>query len=649
VDAIDGLRALAVLAVVACHAELGLSGGFVGVDIFFVISGYLITRLIHRDLSAGRFSILEFWERRLRRILPALFVMIAVVSVICGIILLPDALLNYAGSVVSILLMSSNLHFLRENGYFDDPTKEYPLLHTWSLSVEEQFYVLLPLLLIALYRFPQLRNWKVLFTVCGVLMLGSLAAGIVMTREIPRAAYFLLPSRAWEPLLGAMLALVPASLLRFPGWARQVLSLAGLAAMGAPMLFYSSTTPFPGFAALAPCLGTVLVILSVTGPEPAPTLAGRVLTWGPVRFIGAISYSLYLWHWPLLALGNYLHLTQPPMTRRGIVVISLVLAVVSYYCVETPVRKRVFLKSRRSIWASAVGAAAAMLILGAVVWTFEGLPNRYPREARALVGGEHDRIGEVRISVQEVHDNHLITVGSTLGNLNSGTLLWGDSHARAAVPAFELACQHSHQYGFAAILDGAMPLLDYLHPVAAYRDPEAIPFEHEVMEYVRRNQIKTVVLAARWNVYIPNGPAEVKAGLERTVHALNALGVNVYVLEQVPEHPMNVPRYLALSSIMDPAWFPPPTSIEAHRAFEAPMDAFARELGSDQCTFIKPGLKFFDRATGRCRVADKGTALYFDDNHLTRSGSLLMLTEVFDNILEENAERTAEGTMGIVQ
>jgi len=278
---IDGLRALAVIPVLLFHAGLGTPGGFMGVDIFFVISGYLITSLIVRDLQLGVFSMRNFWERRIRRILPAATVVVLATLIAGAFILLPETFENLGQSALAQSLMVSNFYFWQQDGYFAAPSDYEPLLHTWSLAVEEQFYLVLPLLLVFLNRRTPTRITLVL----TLIFLTSLIWSFFGPYLYPMATFYLLPARAWELLLGSLIAILP---LRTPGsrLGATFISLTRIALMVYPMVTYSPTTPFPGIAAIPPCLGAAFFIIATRNHSTPP---GQLLASPPFVFVGKIS------------------------------------------------------------------------------------------------------------------------------------------------------------------------------------------------------------------------------------------------------------------------------------------------------------------------------------------------------------------------
>ena len=297
---VDGLRAVAVLPVVFFHAGFPIfGGGYVGVDVFFVISGFLITSIIATELQAGKFSLLSFYDRRARRILPALVVMVLVCLPFAWLWMLPSELKEFSESMAAVFTFSSNILFWRTSGYFDTEAELKPLLHTWSLAVEEQYYLFFPLLLGLLWKFGQ----RLTLLVLGVLAIFSLCLGQWGSTNDPSAAFYLLPTRGWELLIGAGAALlvvqgrVPKAGPKVHEWG----SALGLALIAGSVFLYGRDTPFPGIYALAPTVGAVMIILLAT-PQ---CLVGRLLGSRIAVGIGLVSYSTYLWHQPLLAFARH--------------------------------------------------------------------------------------------------------------------------------------------------------------------------------------------------------------------------------------------------------------------------------------------------------------------------------------------------------
>lgn len=356
---IDGLRALAVLPVILFHAGFEtFSGGFVGVDVFFVISGYLITTIILTKLEQGKFSILDFYERRTRRILPALFLVMLVCIPLAWFWLLPSYMKEFSQSLVAVSIFASNILFWRETGYFETAAELKPLLHTWSLAVEEQFYVLFPLFLMLFWKLG--KRW-ILFTLVLVFLI-SLVLAQWLAYAKPSAAFYLLPTRSWELLIGAFAAfylsqanrkMFGKGLSEFSGWLGVMLIIYSI-------FFFSKATPFPSLYALVPTIGTILIILFATKQTAVCKFLGNKAFVG----IGLISYSVYLWHQPLFAFARHNGYSNSDAYVFFLLsVLSIFLAYLSWKFVEIPIRNK-SLVSRKLLFTFAILGSFFFILLG---------------------------------------------------------------------------------------------------------------------------------------------------------------------------------------------------------------------------------------------------------------------------------------------
>ncbi|NBC97078.1 MAG: acyltransferase family protein [Deinococcus-Thermus bacterium] len=431
---IDGLRALAVVPVVLYHAPGEfLTGGFVGVDVFFVISGYLITRILLRELAVGRFSLLDFYERRARRILPALVAVLVFTTVVSFFVLLPAEFRNFGQSLGATMLFVSNFFFWSESNYFAGAAEFRPLLHTWSLAVEEQFYILHPLLLAGLFYVSKVRA-VLLFT--GIIVL-SFIASLWAVANYPSAAFYLLPFRAWELGVGALLAFHAVPKIGDPRL-REIAGIVGLALVAYAVVAFDSTTPFPGAAALLPCLGAALLIHAGSSGGCA---ASRLLALPPLVAVGLISYSLYLWHWPVFVLQS-LYLMREPTAWEGAAAIAFAVAmsVLSWRYVEQPFRRRRIAAGRAPIFVTATTSIVAGLVLGGILHLSGGMPSRLAPEARELahVGPFTGVAADDCFAppAAAVRAGELCRVGAAG---EPSFLIWGDSHARAMGTAIDEA------------------------------------------------------------------------------------------------------------------------------------------------------------------------------------------------------------------
>ncbi|MDP3339891.1 acyltransferase family protein [Frigidibacter sp.] len=439
---IDGLRAIAVLPVILFHAGFdAFGGGYVGVDVFFVISGYLIAGILARELAAGEFSLLRFYDRRARRILPALFVMLAATVPLAWVLMTPSQLTGFFTSLGSVAIFAANLHFYEAAGYFAAETEMQPLIHTWSLAVEEQFYLIFPPLIAALWRWWPRMLWPVL----ALLAVASLAWAVHVLPTHPDRAFFLPEARAWELLAGALLALWPGH--KAGGdrlGARRGTSLLaglGLALILGPVVLYDEHTAFPGLAALPPVIGTLLVLHAAR----AGTAVAALLSWRPLVGMGLISYSAYLWHQPLFAGARLAYLTEPPPALMiGLTGLTLILAVLSWRYVEQPVRRGALLVRQRAVFGAAGAGIAGVLLIGllgqsygAALWRWTH-PERAPDMARLETAQAHPAKvddGACFFSAAAVDGALLKRMTECHTRFGPGLVVLGDSHAVDLVAA----------------------------------------------------------------------------------------------------------------------------------------------------------------------------------------------------------------------
>lgn len=408
---IDGLRALAILPVIFFHAGFGLfDSGFLGVDIFFVVSGFLITSLILKDISLNRFSVFNFYERRARRLLPALF-LVCIVSLPLGwLVLLPSDLTEFGKSIITTLTFSSNFLFWQQAGYFDIESDLKPLLHTWSLAVEEQFYILYPLFLILFWKFGLKRVLSLLIIIFFISFIVSNWAAF----NKPAANFYLLPTRGWEILAGA----IPAFILKiyprsFKSYAiNSILSLIGFVLIIASFVYLSPETLSPSFKTLPLILGTVLILIFFDKSSPL----SKFLSLKPIVFIGLISYSWYLWHLPVLAFAKNYSLTGiSNLSIVLLIILSFVLACFSWKFVEKPIRDGILSKKNFILSISA-------LSLSIIVFSFflifnEKSINNIPNDYLEPNYGIKDR------------ECNFKTIDECILNTESELILWGDSYA----------------------------------------------------------------------------------------------------------------------------------------------------------------------------------------------------------------------------
>src|SRR5262245_53969924 len=554
---IDGLRAVAVLPVVFYHFQIApFTGGFVGVDIFFVISGYLITSLIHCEMLGGAFSPARFYERRIRRILPAQFLMMLVTTALAGSVLFPQDLMHYSRSLIATTLFGSNFFFWSTVDYFDIIAERKPLLHTWSLAVEEQFYLLYP----ALFWVLRGASQRKLLHIVGAIFLVSLGASIWALRFAPISDFYLLPFRAWELMLGAMLALTP---IKSSGRTSTALAWSGLALLVFSIFAFSVDTPFPGEYALLPCIGAACLIYA--GPQ---TIVGRALSLRPVVFIGLISYSLYLWHWPLLILARHVVLRDLLLSEKlALILLSAAVATLSWAYVERPFRTLGKIPSRSLLPLAGVGIGIFVIASAAGEFS-RGFPQRFDMAFRKLVEATV-RMPDQCQTPHAVGSHRFCRIGAQ-GSTPATFMIWGDSHAGAVLPAFIDIVQRETLSGYTAGRGDCAPLMGVMM-LSGATGKVCRDLNNEAARTATQTNIRTVVLAAKWAAYAEGthfsidegGPslfltdesssksdrrqnAQVfSRGLERTVAALAQAGKNIIIVASVPEMKISVPHALA--------------------------------------------------------------------------------------------------------
>lgn len=598
---IDGLRALAVLPILFNHVGLrGFGGGYIGVDIFFVISGFLITGILRRDLAAGRYSIVEFYRRRALRILPALAAMVLVVTLIVPFTSLPDETLRYARSLAATGLFATNFLFYSESGYFDAASHAKPLLHLWSLAIEEQFYLLWPLLLLSFRRQSRLMTIAALCLIIA----SSFAVSVWLVRTDMTAAFYLLPARAWELALGGLLAILPPH--RRIRWLAESAASFALLALLYGFWHYSNLTPFPGVAALLPSLAAVTLLAA--GPN---TLVGRFLSLAPVRFCGLISYSLYLWHWPVIVLGELgLLLVPTPLVMAGEIALSLLLATLSWYFIERPFREKGPLWSRRGILAAALAMLGLTIASGAGLMASRGWPSRFTpaQSAIASYAGRDYETRYRRGSCFLVGPYDRLAASCLASDGKRPTLLIvGDSEAAHLWPGLS---HYRDRYDILqATVVGCRPGVYKTHASG-----QCEHFYRAILErWVPQHKPSLLLLAGRWQTMDP-------PFLEPELAALQRERINTVLVGPLPDYRAILPRLLVLADRRhDPTL---PQAWLSDQPFM--MDAALRTMTARHDIAYVSLLERLCAAHACRTLAAPGVPLQFDSSHLTPAGSELV-------------------------
>ncbi len=656
---IDGLRAIAVLGVLLYHLDHNLCpGGFTGVDIFFVISGYLITSILAREINAKEFSLIRFYERRIRRILPAYFFLLLFTTILGYLLLTPEPLEQYGKAMSNSLVFISNFLFAGNVDYFEKTFDSSPLLHMWSLSVEEQFYLLWPLTMILLAKYCSNRRYLYFF----LIFLGSsLIASEILTVYSPKLAFFMIYSRAWELGAGAMIALPV-----LPNISSQkkveILSAIGIVLIFASLIFVNDTLRFPGISATLAVVGTVLIIYS--GKSGVLGVVHRFLSLKFVVFIGLISYSLYLWHWPVIAyVKNYLGRELRFGEIVAVALFSILAAYVSYKWIETPFRRkerpRPFtpLNLRyRLIKRPFAGAFVVSIILLAVSISIslDGLSFRFTHLNQPDLYSKNPFRDECHVSGSETELPGSESCVYDYGNKKA--ILWGDSHADHYMPALETWAEKDH-ISLRQISKSACPPL--VGDFTVYRSFDGISTKYgtclssneKVLATIDNEKTEVVVLAGRWETYFANGMIEppetyfidseaVRQDSEETerifkkyftemVFKLTENAHEVIILGQMPEFPNHPPECYLEAETPFKRWvyndIHPSTDIcsLAVDMIEPSLlrsREFLQQLGSmENVFFFDPVLYMCNDSS--CEAKQNEKIIYRDSNHLNLEGA----------------------------
>jgi len=606
---IDGLRALAVLPIVAFHLKYSwIGGGYVGVDIFFVISGYLIGGGILRQIREGRYSIADFYFRRFRRIAPALVVTLIGTTVAAWFLLLPNAFKDYAKSLVATSLFGSNIWFWHTIDYFNADAETHPLLHTWSLAVEEQFYILFPLLMLFLRR----SAMRTVHGVIIVLTLASLAASILLLKSQPAATFYLLHTRVWELLLGVIAVEIHSTLLGRSRVLQELLAWVGLALLGGSLFLLTPQTPFPGLAALPACLGTAMLLVAGAHGKPIPS---RLLALQPLTFFGLISYSLYLWHWPVIVLMlQGLPLAELDQGEKlGAFALSVALAWGQWRFIER--RWRAPSIPPRTIFLASGASAVLLCAVGGAIYLSRGVPSRFDpsvvKVAALLREGKSNdfRSGQCMVGPGYVFAQFDQRVCLRQDPARPNMLLLGDSHGAHLWSG--LADRQPRLNVLQATVSSCKPMVR--------RDPAEAPVCADLMRfmfdrYLPGRPVPWVLLAGNWNA----GDA---AQVGETIDWLRARGFKVVLAGPVVRYRMDLPLLVAKGMVAgDPA-----LAARFRRPDSGALDArYARLAARHGALYFSPYQALCGQG-GDCRTLDdKGLPVQFDYGHLTRSGSGLV-------------------------
>lgn len=664
---IDGLRAVSVLAVILYHAGIGVfSGGYVGVDVFFVISGYLITSILLQEREANNFSLARFYERRARRILPALFFVVLCSIPLAYLCMLPDQFESFAESIFSVLTFSSNFFFYLESGYFEPAADLMPLLHTWSLAVEEQFYLFFPLFIFVLGKYG---NSKIVLGLILVSILSLIMAqwgghlkvsapyieSSLHYTAVPDFAFYLIPTRLYELMIGSLIACYwkKKYFLLQDTKLSNVLGGAGMALILYAIVTFNDFTPIPGIVTLIPVLGATLVIMfALPG-----TFVCKVLSQPLFVYIGLLSYSAYLWHYPLFVFERL-----RSMGNSGIeiyLILTLLTFLLSYFSwrfIETQFRN-VGVVSKKVFFLSVLLAVVVLFAIALVIKMNSGFDSRWKVPQSVLrtmtLSPNESKYVQPKCGTDsyDLMDSWFCNIGDP--DKKPSFLIAGDSHSFTALSAFQQYFKGKEISGRLAGLNACPPILEVYSLARKGRGRDCFEHNKNIFEYVRKNKINKIIMFARWNLYTEGGyggiannwlglspdslenkeysTAALREGLEKTLAMYNDLGVEVLIVRQPPEQTfspsiiynkayadeVNIDSNLSKFSV----------SIEKHRRLQRKFKAIIEDLEKKYLISIFETENIFCH-NAFCPVGNKEYSYYSDDNHLSFIGSRMLVGEL---------------------
>lgn len=640
---IDGLRAIAILPVIFFHAGfLCFRGGFLGVDIFFVISGYLITQGIAQEIHENKFYFTNFWLRRARRILPALICMTFSCIIAGWFIFLPNDFKNLGRSAIALSVFSSNIYFWLKSGYFAPPAATEPLLHTWSLSVEEQFYILFPIFFYFLTCF--LIDWRKFFIYLIAILSLSITCYEINSNAI--ATFFLLPTRAWELLVGSITALcIFNKNIYLPKFYNELTSIIGLILILIALAFYTQNVAFSAWGQLAVCFGTIVIILTNNGKL---TFVGHFLSLRLLVYIGLISYSLYLWHWPLLVFYRYIYATQlSTLQTCTVLIISSSIAWISYQWIEIPFRRKILFSCQKLFILTMILLILIIATMGFCIDLKNGFPSRLNPKIFKIY--EEAKFKPIPTCSPITISKNVKVCSNAPSNIKPDLVVWGDSHAYMLLPLIE---KLSAQYHIKFWLYSCMPVLN-VYNVAdskSLNTSQCNISNHNFINAIKEDHIKNILLASFWVQFVEGREVRQEGAGQRdpyyadstiksttpmqarfvfkkhfipTVNTLVDNGTTVWIMKQVPFYtywPSNqllkVLRYGGNTNKIGR-----PLSECLKR--EIYVNSIFSVLTSKKVHYIDPDIILCDKSNF-CHGTENNHSLYFDFNHLSTYGVMTL-------------------------
>lgn len=657
---IDGLRAIAVIPVILFHAGFSFfSGGYVGVDVFFVISGYLITSIIYSEMIQKDFSISRFYERRARRILPALFVMMFICIPFSWYWMMPHEFKKFCLSIIGVSTFTSNIYFWFDSGYFSSANETKPLLHTWSLAVEEQFYILLPPLLLFCWR---IKRVSLTFVISLITLLSFISAQYAST-TYPEANFYLLPTRAWELGIGVLIALSfrenkPPKINEY---IHEIGAFLGVALIIFSIFNYDEATPFPSIYALAPVLGTALIIIFTM----KQTLVARLLSLGPLVYIGLISYSAYLWHQPILAFARLRSNGDVSSEGMwGLMILIFCLAWLSWRFVETPVRRGIR-SSRRNVFILSAGACMSFAAIGVLGVSQIDLIQK--SSTLASIEKWKSSISPARSKCHATKNNLIPPEQAcNLGNDTKKQIyVWADSHGVEL--SWELSKVLLKESTGVKQLTASqcIPTTD----VKSTRENHCVDYNASVFKYLTEKAPRSVVvLIARWSLYFNGSRVDTAEGckelgapgqrfstdwkgrdqegrmldlarkLEKTIRGLNEAGHKVILVRSMPEPGCDIPnqyaRLVETQGTIKRKLISTPFSIYKLRT--KPFESYFQYKSTNMVDVRLDEIFCNHKYPGRCLSETEQGPLYFDSNHPNLIAANLIAKAVLKKLIDKN-------------